>query len=84
MQHDVTTVGDLTSVPETGTGITNQREPIDAPYMCGVLIPSSNLMVIIEIDIRKHPLTRQVTTSSLLTTSSTESLNLNITTVKQV
>ena len=49
------TVGDLTSAPETGSYITDQRELVDTPYMECFLICPYDLMAIINMDIRKIP-----------------------------
>ena len=54
------TVDDLTSAPEKVINITDRWEPIDAPYVERVLICLSNLIAIIEMDIRKNILPRQV------------------------
>lgn len=48
------TVDDLTSAPEKVINITDRWEPIDAPYVERVLICLSNLIAIIEMDIRKN------------------------------
>ena len=45
-------MGDLTSEPEIGSYITDQREPVDTTDVECVFICPSDLMVIIEIDIR--------------------------------
>ena len=72
------TVDDLNSAPKTGTDITDRWEPINAPYVDDVLIFPSDLMATIEMDIRKNPLPRLVTTTSLLTKSSMEPLYLSM------
>ena len=54
-------MGDVTSAPETGSYITDRREPVNAPYVEYVLICPSDLMAIIEMDIRKNSLPRRIT-----------------------
>ena len=54
-------MGDLTSVPETGSCITDRREPVDAPYMECILICPSILIAIIDMDIHKGSLPRRIT-----------------------
>ena len=51
---------ELTSAPEKETNITDWWKPVDTPYVEYILIYPSNLMITIEIDIRKHPLPRRV------------------------
>ena len=67
---------DLTSAPETGSYITGQRDPVDAPYMECVLISPSNLMTIIEMDIHKIPYPDGLQPTGLLTKPSIEPLDL--------
>ena len=67
---------DLTSAPETGSYITGQRDPVDAPYEECVLIFPSNLMTIIEMDIRKIPYPDGLRPTGLLTKPSIEPLDL--------
>ena len=55
--------GDATSAPETGSYITNRREPVDSSYMGYVLIFPSNLNIIIKMDIRKSSLPMGVMTN---------------------
>ena len=71
-------VGDLASVPKTGTNITYRWNPIDDPYMECVLICSSDLMAIIELGIRKNPLSRRVTATSPLIKLFKEPLDLEM------
>ena len=53
--------GDLTSASETGTNINDRWKLIDSPYVEFVLIFLSDLIAIIEMNIRKNLLPRQVT-----------------------
>ena len=43
-------------MPETGSYLTDQREPVDAPYVKCALICPYDIMIIIEMDIHKSPL----------------------------
>ena len=52
---------DFTSAPETGTDITDQLKSRNTLYMECVLICPSDLMTIIEINIRKDPLPSRIT-----------------------
>ena len=54
-------MGDLISEPKIGSYITDQRKPVDTTDVECVFICPSDLMVIIEIDIRKSPLPKRVT-----------------------
>lgn len=71
-------VCDLTSALETGTNIMDQLEPIYAPYLDGILIFSSDPMSIVEIDIRKNPSSRRVTTMLPSTKLSMELLDVGM------
>ena len=55
-------LGGLISAPETGTNITDRIELIYTSYVECVLISPSDLIVIINMDIRKDPLPIRVTT----------------------
>ena len=54
-------VGGLISAPETGTNITDRLELIYTSYVEYVLISPSDIIVIIDMDIRKYPLPIRVT-----------------------
>ena len=55
-------VGGLISAPETGTNITDRLELIYTSYVEYFLISPSDIMVIIDMNIRKDPLPIRVTT----------------------
>ena len=56
-------MGDLNSAPVTRTEITDRWKPIKVSYVeCGLMCPS-DLMIIIEMNIRNDPLPRRVTTT---------------------
>ena len=55
------TMNDFNSAPETGTIIMNLWGIRDSPYVNGVSILPSNLMTIVEIDIRKKILPIRIT-----------------------
>ena len=54
-------VGGLISAPETGTNITDRLELIYTSYVEYVLISPSDIIVIIDMDIRKYHLPIRVT-----------------------
>ena len=61
------TVVDLTNTSETGANITDQRGPIDTPYMGCNLMHPFNLVAIVEVDNRNNPLPRRITATLPLT-----------------
>ena len=75
---------DLSSVPETLTYITDRQESIDAQYMECVLMYPFDLMIIIEIDIRKNPLIRRVRTTWLIDKTLDWSLDLGMVASRQL
>ena len=72
------TVCGLTSALETGTNIMDQLEPIYAPYLDGILIFPSDPISTVEIDIRKNPSPRRVTTTLPSTKPSMELLDVGM------
>ena len=54
-------MGDLFSAPETGSYIIDRREPVDTSYVECLYYTPQALKAIVEISIRKGPLSRRVT-----------------------
>ena len=74
----------MTSAPETGTDNGYRRCPHKVLYVKCLLVYPSDLMAIIDIDIHKNSLLRQVTATCSAAKTHEWSLDLSMTTVKLV